>query len=112
MSTVIDDAVRTLRTEYYRTVERIAAEIIANGPDDEEQAIHESVDGSEWVIYTMRAHIVALVSDSALEGAEEAEGSGLDSDPLQRVTAWAFSTMRHDVTEAVAAERRRREVPA
>ncbi len=100
MSTSIDEA-RQLRIDYWETVQAIAKEAKAE-PDPDEYAI-ESVDGSEWVIYTYRN--VALLQESPNDSAAFEE----DDDPLAKCKSYcevmarlAYSAMLADVRDAMA----------
>ena len=71
-----EDAMRVLRSSYWESVRDIAqdiatdhlAEAYANDDDrtdDLSDRIAESVDGSQWIIYTWRARLVRSLSDHA-----------------------------------------------
>lgn len=59
----------TSRKEYFNAVRSIAQYIVEEAEDDEqlEDQLHESVDGSEWVIYTAGNIGVLQFSDADLE---------------------------------------------
>lgn len=105
LSELVTEQLRPIRAAYWDDIRDLAAEIVADNPDDEdarEQAIHETADGSEWVIYTRNAYLVALVSDNSDamdEVGGEATGDGID----YAVTAAAFYAVRADLTDAVSA---------
>ena len=59
----------TSRKEYFDAVRSIAQEAVDEAEDDDQLSdfIHESVDGSEWVIYTAGNIGVLQFSDADLE---------------------------------------------
>lgn len=92
--------------DYRRSVQAIAQEIFDESPDDDRQdfdLIHESVDGSEWIIYTWRNLRVLQYSyhdDAGLEemGPELFTGCSTMSEVYARA---AFFAMRADVSESL-----------
>jgi hypothetical protein len=92
---------------YRKNVEDLAREALVQHkerPDDDlSDIIHELADGSEWVIYTYRAHHVVIFSDNANYGIDEglvelSPGSVRDVSDL--ITQLAFWALRADVQEA------------
>ena len=64
----LNEAMRPVTTAYNQAVRNIVEEALAEHPADDEKRdeyIDESVDGSEWVIYTYRAQIVIAISDNS-----------------------------------------------
>lgn len=62
------EALRPIEDEYREDYKAIAAEALDEHPGDEEDQrafIRESVEGSEWVIYTYLARAVLLLSENA-----------------------------------------------
>ncbi len=60
------DAMRVLRASYWESVRDIAQDIAQDidlSADDVSDRVAESVDGSQWVIYTWRARLVRSLSD-------------------------------------------------
>ena len=112
-SEVISDGLREIRARYWQDVRDFAAEIVADNPEDENaqsDAAHEYADGSQWVIYTRMAYLVALVSDNAdahedavsiTEGGRVGETPTLDS----MVTLAAYFAMRADIEAQIQALR-------
>jgi hypothetical protein len=100
MKTEIDESIRTLRAAYYTAVKSLAEEVMDDsnwqGTGERSDRIHESVDGSEWVIYTWRNRVVALVSDNSSEALDEIESH----DNIEAVRA--YYAMRADVAEQCA----------
>ena len=109
------DAMSVLRSSYWESVRDIAqdiatdhlAEAYANDDDrtdDLSDRIAESVDGSQWVIYTWRALLVRSLSDHA-DAYEEYGFSDLakdSSDDLDAViTRAAYLAMHDDVRRAL-----------
>ncbi len=106
-----DDALRGLRRAYYSAVADYAKDIIdhaKDNPDDDresiDQYIHESIDGSEWVIYTQKAQIVLLCSDN--DGTYESDfgAEGMVEDGSIRWERLASAALRQDVNEQLDAE--------
>jgi hypothetical protein len=81
-----DMTIRAIERDYLKACENIAKaarEAVKRGEEaDIDEAIHECVSASEWVIYTYRARLVAVLTDhpdaiheAGFEGAEyTAEG--------------------------------------
>jgi len=107
------DAMRVLRASYWESVRDIAhdiatdhlAEAYANDDDrsdDLSDRIAESVDGSQWVIYTWRALLVRSLSDHA-DTYEEYGFTDLDKDCSDNldaiITRAAYLAMHDDVRD-------------
>ena len=108
------DAMRVLRSSYWESVRDIAHDIASDHfantyandddrSDDLSDRIAESVDGSQWVIYTWRALLVRSLSDHA-DACEEyriedlaSASDGLDS----IITRAAYLAMHDDVREVL-----------
>ena len=108
------DAMRVLRSSYWESVRDIAqdiatdhlAETYANDDDrsdDLSDRIAESVDGSQWVIYTWRARLVRSLSDHA-DACDDyrfddlaAASDGMDA----IITRAAYLAMHDDVREVL-----------
>jgi hypothetical protein len=105
-----DDAMRVLRAEYYGVVRgivedlkaRVAAGEIAS-EDALNDAVHQEVDGSYWVIYTHANFQVLLCSDHHDAYFEEyGEAPIVDGDI--NWAALAFATLERDVRDQMGAE--------
>ena len=108
------DSIRVLRSSYWESVRDIAqdiatdhlAEAYANDDDrtdDLSDRIAESVDGSQWVIYTWRALLVRSLSDHA-DVCEEYRIDDLAnaSDGLDAIiTRAAYLAMHDDVRDVL-----------
>lgn len=88
--------------EYREEVKAIAQEIVDRvksgelSPDDVNDALHESVDGDQWVIYTYRAKlVVAFLSDNG--DAAYDEGMEVDHSDGINWSAMAYFAMCADV---------------
>ena len=103
-----DDALRVLRASYWQSVRIIAdgaAEYAAadTGTDDDRADalngyISESVDGSQWVLFTWRARLVRSLSDhdnAYIDDGGDGDMLGGDIDTV--ITAWAYHAMTADV---------------
>ena len=98
------DAMRTLRASYWQSVRNIADDVrdeLARDHDqDENDMIFESVDGSQWIIYTWRARLVRSLSDH--EDAHYDFGVIPSGDYLDAtITAMASYSMIADVTDVL-----------
>ena len=108
------DAMRVLRSSYWESVRDIAHDIASDHfantyandddrTDDLSDRIAESVDGSQWVIYTWRARLVRSLSDHA-DACEEyrIEELAHDSGDLDSIiTRAAYLAMHDDVREVL-----------
>jgi hypothetical protein len=94
--------------EYYSAVNSIAAGIIEEVGTDEyaeySDAVHEWVDGSQWVIYTYRAQLLLTFSSNSDAGPDEIGWEGL----VSGCDGWsdlysrgAYFAMCADVSEAI-----------
>lgn len=100
-----EDAMRVLNAEYYQGVRGIAEELAQRVKDGEikdqdgwQQAMHEAVDGSYWVIYTHANFQVLMCSshhDAYSENFGEAPVTGSDIN----WAALAFAALEQDVQE-------------
>jgi len=102
------DAMRVLRSSYWESVRDIAqdiatdhlAEAYANDDDrtdDLSDRIAESVDGSQWVIYTWRALLVRSLSNHA-DACEDYDDLASASDGIDAIiTRAAYFAMHDDV---------------
>ena len=98
------DALRVLRASYWESVRDIAEDIAGEpdlSADDVSDRVAESVDGSQWIIYTWRARLVRSLSDhgDAYEeyGIEELAHDADDLDAV--ITRAAYLAMHDDVRE-------------
>lgn len=98
-----DMTLRQIESSYLDSVRGIADEAADIADEDERDAyIHESVDSSEWVIYTYRARLVSVVSDYASAWEDEYPGEEYKPEVV------AFWAMRADVlyeTDRIIANR-------
>ena len=122
-----DDAMRVLRAEYYGGVRGITEDLkarVASGEiaseDALNDAVHQEVDGSYWVIYTHANFQVLLCSDHHDASFEEYGEVPLATDGNVNWAALAFAALERDVRDQMDAEdvrvveerRRVREYPA
>lgn len=106
----ISEALRPIRAAYYSVVRDIALEAIKAHPEDEltrDEFCEQSISGSDWVIITYRARLVAVVTDNA-DAWEDTYGEA-DPDEPDHLKApspevVAYEAMRQDVAEAMDAE--------
>ncbi len=105
-----DEAMRVLRAEYYQGVRSIAQELARCAKDNEirdqdgwEQAIHEEIDGSYWVIYTHANFQVLMCSDNHDAYSEEYGEPAVSGDSINWA-ALAFAAMERDVRQQIDAE--------
>lgn len=98
----IRDAMRPLTMDYYESVRRYARGILEEMPEDErnqdyiEEAIHETADGAEEVIYTFQAQMVAIISENSEAWREIGE---LPKENSESVIA--YCALREDIWEAL-----------
>lgn len=100
-----------LREDYYSDVRSMAEDVLAQVLDEEtdedsarealDERIHETVDGSQWIIYTARAMDVLRVSDSDGAYFEDFGDEGAVSRDGIEWSKLAFCAMRSDVSELV-----------
>jgi hypothetical protein len=105
-----DEAMQILRAEYYQGVRSIAHELRDRIKSDEitdqdglEQALHESVDGSYWVIYTHANYQVLMCSDNSGAYVEDFGEAPVQGDDINWA-ALAFAALKRDVEQQMAAE--------
>ena len=105
-----EDAMRVLRAEYYGGVRGIVEDLkarIASGEiaseDALNDAVHQEVDGSYWVIYTHANFQVLLCSDHHDAYFEEYGESPLTDGDINWA-ALAFATLMRDVRDQMDAE--------
>jgi hypothetical protein len=100
-----DDAMRVLRKEYYEGVRGLAEEVsnlVKNEGMDEQDALHQVVDGSYWVIYTHANFQVLMCSDHHDAYSEEFGEPAVSGDSINWA-ALAYAAMARDVSEQVQA---------
>jgi hypothetical protein len=98
--------------DYRETCRTIAAEAIRTAQREgveEQDAIHKSVDGSEWIIYHGRARFVCRVSqneDAIIDqmGSEAFASVSSVQECLTRAAYWAMLADVQDVLEEVREE--------
>jgi len=103
----IEDAERAMRAEYYTAVRDMANDAVKavqkgeiETREDLDTWVHETCDGSEWVIYTYRAQRVAMFSDNADAYFEEYGGN------CDNGISWsemAYCAIKRDVWECLEA---------
>lgn len=105
-----DEAMRVLRAEYYQAVRDIVKEAdraIKDGEitNDEElnDWVHQTVDGSYWVIYTHANFQLLLVTDNH-DAYSEDFGEAPVRDGNINWAALAYAAMERDVREQMDAE--------
>lgn len=98
-----NEAVNVLRAEYYQSVRGIAEELTQRAKDKEihdqdgwEQAIHEAIDSSHWVIYTHANFQVLMCSDNHDAYSEEYGQPAVEGDSINWA-ALAFAAMEMDL---------------
>jgi hypothetical protein len=107
----MDEGVKKVATieagahEYYQTVRDIAEDCREPylGPDDERRYgyIHDSIDGSYWVIYHHANEVVLQASGNEPDGAEVRSMSKPDADWREMRQLAAYLAMEADVHEAL-----------
>lgn len=100
-----DEAMRVLRKEYYDGVRGLAQEVASRvkDGDDENDVLHEVVDGSYWVIYTHANFQVLMCSDHHDAYSEDFGEPPVSGDTINWA-ALAYAAMARDVSEQVQAE--------
>jgi hypothetical protein len=102
-----DEAMRVLRAEYYQGVRDIVRELderLKNKDiDDWNDAIHQAVDGSYWVIYTHANFQVLMCSDNHNAYVEDFGEPPVEGGEINWA-ALAFGAMYRDVQEQLEAE--------
>ena len=110
-----DDAMRVLRAEYYGGVRSLTQELaraIKDGEITDEESmqewVHQSVDGSYWVIYTHANFQVLMCSDNHDAYSEDFGDPPIEQNPPHGSTinwaALAFAAMKRDVEQQIDAE--------
>lgn len=102
-----DMTIREIEAAYMDSVRGIAEEAIELDAHDgsRDDYIHESVDSSEWVIYTYRAMLVPVVSENG--DAYDRDFGGVPDGPMKE-SQIAHAAMLADVWEHVDLLERRR----
>lgn len=103
---MIRGGLQLMKDAYYHEVGEFAQGLIDDSEkdisrDDFDQRLYESIDGHQWIMYTAKAQIVALVSDNEAAGFEEGiiDPSGWkDGIKWEEIAFWA---MRRDVEQAL-----------
>jgi hypothetical protein len=105
-----DEAINTLRAEYYQGVRSIAEDLaraVKDGEiknqDDWETRIHQEVDGSHWIIYAHANFQVLMCSDNHDAYVEDFGEPPISNNEINWA-ALAFQAMDHDVRQQLAAE--------
>ena len=99
-------------TEYFESVRNIAREAIRAAQRegvDEQDVIHEAVDGSQWVIFHGRARFVCLISeneDAVIDqmGSEAFAAVASVQECFTRAAYWAMLQDVQDVLDDVREE--------
>ncbi len=97
----LDAARRILKADYYTSIRAMGREIaerVRAGDGDVWDIIHETADGSYWVIYTHANYQAMLASDHAPFEDVADNGGEVTSAVL------AYYCVRHDLEEQVNAE--------
>jgi len=104
---LVETGLNANRRQYYSSVRGVAHDLVRRvldgeitDPDELNEAIHESVDGNHWVIYTHASMLCLLASDNDGQYFEEGLGAdGVCTDDGINWAALAFAAMRQDVVE-------------
>lgn len=104
-----DEAVRVLRAEYYQAVRSLVDEAMSEMKSGDitdreglDEYIHQSVDGSYWVIYTRANMQVLFVSDNDDAYMDDFGEAPVDGGNINWA-ALAFAAMRRDVQDLLDA---------
>lgn len=107
----IEEGKAALRRDYYASIDSFAKEILSeaaeqHGSFDEarewiDQQVHETADGSSWVIYTGRALDVLVASDNWT--AVDDAGMDLGDDLTSVITMAAYFAVRQDLWDRIDA---------
>lgn len=96
---IVDFALELIRRDYYSSVKSFADDLrdeIKRGEIADEDALrdalHQTVDGSAWIIYTKRAKLVLMASDNE----DVAEEEGLEHETTEQR---AFYAMMRDIED-------------
>lgn len=105
-----EEGTRLIRADYYDSIRSFAAEALDNvkrgeltTTDDLDRWLHETADGTDWVIYTHKALLVLLASDSWEAYEDEMGGGPEDSgeDSISGlVSTYAFFAVCADIRES------------
>ena len=100
MKDLRDMTIREIEADYMDSVRSIAEEAIDLDDHDGSRGdyIHESVDSSEWVIYTYQAMLVPVVSGNG--DAYDRDFGGVPDGPMKE-SQIAYAAMLADVWEHV-----------
>ena len=108
---LMDQAMTLMRRAYYSTVRDLSQEIVKAIHNDEitdseslRQYVHETCDGSQWVIYTGKAMQVLLASDNDGAYADEYGEEGIVRDGAINWSSLAYAAMERDLYEQLEAE--------
>ncbi len=104
----IKSGLDALRHEYHNEVRSLAddvrAEVKAGRLADSEAVdtyLHETIDGHQWVIYTWRSQMVALVSDNSDAFVDQFGTEGLVKDGAINWAGMAYCALEQDVRESL-----------
>lgn len=107
----VEEAKRIIRADYYsnvRSLAKVAVLAIKAGEIgdryDLDTWLHETCDGSYWVIYTRANLDVMTASDNWLACEEEGLGSVSDGDLSRTLAVYSYYALRADVVQALEAE--------
>lgn len=95
----INEHLRPISAAYHAAVRDIVDEALREYPDDYDARsdfIAESVDGSEWVIYTYRAQLVMVLSDNDGAYVDDFGKDGALDDDGVKWSALAYAAMYAD----------------
>ena len=70
----LSEALHPLAVAYNAQIQSIARDCVAECVEHEgdlDETLHETIDGHEWVIYTFKARVVAIISDNENAYSEE-----------------------------------------
>ncbi len=112
---LIEQGKSALRRAYYESVKSFAADIIREAkeryPDEDQEderresvgeQIHETADGSSWVIYTHQALDVLVASENWLAIEDAGFGGEYSDEELTKfITVAAFHALSEDLTEEI-----------
>jgi hypothetical protein len=105
-----EDAMRVLRAEYYQGVRGIAQDFARAVKDGEitdqdgmREWLHQTIDGSYWVIYTHANFQVLMCSDHHDAYSEEFGEAPVQDEDINWA-ALAFAALGRDVNDQISAE--------
>ena len=105
---MIRGGLQLMKDAYYHEVGEFAQGLIDDSEKDIsrdgfDQRLHESIDGHQWIMYTAKAQIVALVSDNEAAGFEEGiiDPSGWkDGIDWSQIAYWAMERdVQHELEQ-------------